>query len=1759
MAVGIELFYFHLNGTNPTINTYVKILDISNVSDGSFSYTDRNIDVSGSRISLNKNGTKLAVVDNYDISSNSTMYGSVSIYDIENSNLYFSNKFWGSENIEYPMYRNCSINDTGNTIAIGEFKLSYKPVYSFDGQILVHELSGGSWGLKGFPIRQTVDVEPTIDTDTLLTGESLGYKLILDSSGSNVMTSTRPKLNMKLSIEQGKGYIYKWMNNDKIYKFNIITWPVIVRNLTPSINYNFRIYAMYEIDLDYSYFVDISASTLSGEKPDVYYSIYNDQIQLSWDSVKWNDIYDSLKYTVLVTQGSAKIVDFSINQIHNSNETISFDISNLTHNTPYYIIVASEFTRGINAASFKFVYKTERLVSTLNERSSKIIPIALNSSNLVVFDIENAGMVTDISQNKVTLTVLDLSYSFVIIPPSMLDISHLQINDIVTYSIETTYKQQPVSGRLTYNNTIYDSSSGSFVVSNAFLPDTLISNGRFNPVNSNSYSSLLEYRNIRRYPVDISKGIYRTIPPVWSDESNYIVTVENQHTTEQNSNISVQNFLNVADISYHAVLYRSEDLSPGEKINPANLTQFLQGSVFARPYTISFYIRNQDMSTAIYDISSKIYFSDDIKYQIEFADTLNDDYVFYKSSPIRNTNKDWAIFRCHVNFPISRKNVKYTIRRLDKETNNLLISDISMIFTNKTGDPPWHKFHDGSWNCLSNVSTPWKDIWTYDGSFQVIPLSCNMSISCWVYLHYTDVSQCIFLLGTDVSNGTPGIYIDNSNVVVKNVYDDSSYNNIISTPSVLGVPIHFVVTYFNSTISIFLNGIPYPIVEVSGNTIREAYTNYNIYLGNPNDEETLGVVLKSVKLYDYPLDLSFISNTLYKLDKAIYQIGNPYDISNNKISTATYSSTNTHTEVTLRVLDKPDLSKYVYLNSDLLTQNFSDVSSVSMWIDASSTLTIDNSDCVCTEDIFTFRDYQIKLNNDVNHFVITSDPTSMKLYMNGYLYLTDSSPITTISGSNLGEVITWNKILSESNVLTSYYNYYSMYSTYDISGHYMIYVKYPKGISQRDVSYNISANDKICAHGNINLPNDRDEISFNFKPTGLSLNAFNGSTPKTQISVSLVEYEVLHDISLGNLPYIDYSWNNNLQYLTEETTIDFRLKNISQGSSFPYTISEDITESDLSNSNNISGDISLSVVSITLKEDYHVEDWESFYFSVPSLNLSISLKVYDRFYLTSTEKYANDVFVISLRNKTAIDNLSYTIMGVSGEDISGVGLTGTFIFNQNNESLSIADISFTVTAMNSRINLPFKLMLTDFSYVSISVWLNEGFALTPTNETIKEGDEFEITLTIPDSVATTAKFAYTITGISNEDLDTTVLSGYNDLSGEFTKENATSRFKYKHNALLDQNKTLKITVTDVLNSEIAYLNLNIINVEPVFTLERESNTDVNEGESFTVTLKDLSGNLPDDTRVNYKLVYTSSNMDVLNTDVSANSNVFTIQDNSANVSFTAIADNLWEGNKDIKIMLTDFSNVYYTVYIKDTSLPPSYTLTSDKIYVNEGENFTITLRYSNIPSYLSSIPFNITGTGISIQDFSDLSSLSGEFNVVDSTEQDGFHIISKSFSVRSDTMTELERESVEFRLTSATNSNVNVVVGINDSSKRPNYSIDVTHVDVDDNTVGNINNITLNEVFSIELTTTSVPTGTMVNFTLSDLSDNDLSFNGNSLSHANNNYSGTFTVGTNYRFELTSMVVNEKNSYFSLSTLPFTFNRSVSQTTSQIITFNKVH
>jgi hypothetical protein len=1756
MIVGFELFYYYLNMTGGSDTSSVKTSSVKvlDKDSNSFSYSSstRYNDVSGGRISLNKAGTKLAVVNNYDISSNGNTTGSVSLYDVLYSGLVTNHTFWCTDDVSYSIYRNCSVNDIGDVVAISEYNFSYKynlPPTS-DGQVLVYELSGNIvWVSRGDPIRLSLeDVPPFIIDDTTLPGEWFGFKLLLDASGTIVLTSTMSKLNMKVGYRQGKGFIYNW-RSDIEYQYNIENWPVVLENLVPGISYSFTIYSAYKEDLTYNYPLSIIATTLQGQSPDVSYTISSNRINVTWHNTPPPDEINtvSLYYNVVVNTLNDGLLISDANFVHfpdsidttSELNSYSYPITGLTYDTLYYIKVASKY--GIPNSSVPIEYASEGILTTLAERASDISGfVKLNSDHLVVLRIENENE-NDVSENVISLnishgTLYNYNQSVVLTSSNLVDLSSVNAGDLIEGYIYTTYKKME-DGLYSYKNGSYTSDRFSFTVSYEMVPDKLVTSGMF----YHTYSSLISHRN--RWPIDILKGLWRVIPPSWDTYSNYVFVIENKIK----SDISNQVYLNITDVSYHAFLYRSEDIFPLQNVNASNLTQSLKGIMFSQMYNNSFYLRNQDESINVYNSQTQTYFSDIIRYKIEFSesDVSDNDVIFYETSPLTNSGTAWEKINLNVKFPISRENIKYTIRRLDQEYNNLFISDVSMVRIRPENDvsttlTPFWDFSGAEWSNLSSTSVNWTDTWQEDVlGHRNLKLSCNMSISIWCYLHYTDTSLCIFLLGTDLNNGTPCIYVDNNaNIIVQNIYDDpsspTSHATVSTNLSLNGVPTHFVVTYFNNTIITYVNGRSVNTVDLSSNKIRESSVDYKIYLGNPNSADiSYGAVLKSVELYDYKLESSAIYDLYSTNDMLKIGIGNPNDLSANIISSFSTADQPYNYPVSQNVLGKRTLYKNI-ASSESFMSHLTDVSCVSMWTNASSIIYINDVSCSYTDNKLQFLNYEIPFANSNNHVAMTfSEANNMKLYINGYFYLSDFTEITCISGTNLGEVVLWNKILSESELITAYYNYYNLYSLYNLSGGaYTFYVKYPNPSISYDISYvlsstvsrdisvnnlsgviNIIAGDEYSGYITTGIDLEMDE---------LTRNVFN-KNPYT-IHVNLPEYDVNHDMSGLIAPYITYNYSH-IQYLNEQITLNFWLENSSSDISYTYEISGEISGQDLSNSSSMIGYItdSSNKVTIELKADHIMETMESLIFTVPYLGIATSLEIYDSIYFTSTSRYVveHDVFTISLRNSLRSNSrLYYEISGVDPSDIGFADLSGYFIFNSSNQSnlstvdvsLSVCDISFVVTAEATvSTDKEFEITLTDddLSYVSIKVLLNDYFVVSTNTYDISAGDNFTVHLKTPHYIIDGTSFQFAITNHSNNnviglpDFSGALLS----LSGDLlcVDSSASAIFYMAYTTEVYDTKLFTFTISGVSDNPNAKyysfsksVDISVNSVLPIFDLSGP--VFVKEDTSFNLYLTDVTQKLPDESYVSFSVIGLTDSLYQID-DLSWNNTKFVFYNHVAVLQGIVVGHNTTTGNKPFNLSIDNYPQNSLNMEIVNTSLSPLYNLSASKTTVNEGDSFTVTLSYSNRPD--GKVPFVISGTNISAVDF-DGTVVFNDFFIIPS-------VLTKTYVIHESNITRAAKK-INFRLENAPA--ISIDISIN-ATQGPFYNLQVlgpslSPINQETDSFNRLSKITL------ILSTIDVAIGSEVTIQIFNVSEGDLTFD-RSIPYETTTkcYKLLFTIGYN--------------------------------------------
>jgi hypothetical protein len=409
---------------------------------------------------------------------------------------------------------------------------------------------------------------------------------------------------------------------------------------------------------------------------------------------------------------------------------------------------------------------------------------------------------------------------------------------------------------------------------------------------------------------------------------------------------------------------------------------------------------------------------------------------------------------------------------------------------------------------------------------------------------------------------------------------------------------------------------------------------------------------------------------------------------------------------------------------------------------------------------------------------------------------------------------------------------------------------------------------------------------------------------------------------------------------------------------------------------------------------------------------------------------------------------------------------------------------------------------------------NATFQLSSSVVSVDEGTSVTITLDttlVPDN----SSIAYTISGISLEDV-----SLLPSLTGVFTilGNTASVTFNVVADKTFEGPETLTLTLDNYgTNIDVTVNDTSYIPDNATFALSSSVST-VNEGVSVTVTLD--TTNLADGA----VLTYTMYGDGITANDISLGSltGSFTIQNNTASVTFTVVADGLLEGAELLTLSL-DHQGYGVSVNILDTSRIPAnatFSLTSSVLTVDEGYSITIYLA-TTLVANTTTIPYTITGSGITASDLG-LTSLTGEFTVINNAA-------SVTFNVAAD---ETFEGTESLTLTLDDYPSVDVSASIMDTSYLPanaTFSLASSYATV-----------TEGYSLTITLTTTNVPDGIMLPYTITGTGVTAADLTTTSLS-------GVFTVYNNsafVNFTVFEDQVTEGNETLTLSLNDF--NASVS-------------
>lgn len=267
-------------------------------------------------------------------------------------------------------------------------------------------------------------------------------------------------------------------------------------------------------------------------------------------------------------------------------------------------------------------------------------------------------------------------------------------------------------------------------------------------------------------------------------------------------------------------------------------------------------------------------------------------------------------------------------------------------------------------------------------------------------------------------------------------------------------------------------------------------------------------------------------------------------------------------------------------------------------------------------------------------------------------------------------------------------------------------------------------------------------------------------------------------------------------------------------------------------------------------------------------------------------------------------------------------------------------------------------------------------------------------------------------------------------------------------------------------------------VEATYALTASASS-VDEGGSFTVTL--TTSGLVNGTIVPYTITGVSSS-DINDANLTGSFIIGTSQVLSVSVT----EDNLFDdGNEVFTLALDDVANRSVSVTINDTSKPDAtYSLSSSRDSLGEGETFVITLVASNVLTG-TTIPYTITG--ISTDDISG-EPLTGNFTVGSD--------MTRTYVVTADGLLE-GGETLTFSAAGES-----LQVQINDTSNSP-----ITY-----NLVATVGSANEGESFDVDLVVENGIPGVTLPFVVTGISQTDLS---------TGSLSGNFVTGTTTRQSFT--------------------------------------
>lgn len=558
----------------------------------------------------------------------------------------------------------------------------------------------------------------------------------------------------------------------------------------------------------------------------------------------------------------------------------------------------------------------------------------------------------------------------------------------------------------------------------------------------------------------------------------------------------------------------------------------------------------------------------------------------------------------------------------------------------------------------------------------------------------------------------------------------------------------------------------------------------------------------------------------------------------------------------------------------------------------------------------------------------------------------------------------------------------------------------------------------------------------------------------------------------------------------------FTAKNVSAFTSLTYAISG-VSSSDIDNGK-LSGSIQFSsgpygyTFYLPLANDGLSEGDETLTVSIGGVSASAVIKDTSKAAATPTyslvasnasiNEGSTANFILTTTNVASGASVPYTLTGISAADVPGGVLSGSAVVN----SSGVATIA--VTLVNDSLTEGSETLTVSAGGTTASTIVNDtsraaalaSYSLTASNSSVNEGATATFTLTTTNVAAGTT-VPYTLSNISAADVSGGSLSGTTTVA---SNGQATISVLLTNDNLTEGTETLTITA----GGASASTQINDTSKAASATYAVSTNwTSTTEGTPITVTL--ATTNVSAGTTLYYHLSgsgITTSDFGGLSLTGSSVIN----SSGQATLNIPLSADLTTEGDETFLIQYyTDPGRSFNTgsgayVTILDTSkgvvTPTNYRLTSDFTSADEGTQVVATLGSTNNFTAGTVLYYSIYGTGITSSDIGGLA-LNG------SGVLDGFGRVVLSIPLAKDLTTEgSETLFIQFytdagRTAQAGNAESIFIYDTSTAVAKPTYILFADAASFNEGSIASFN-----------LTTTNIPAGSTLTYTIEGVSSEDI-------------------------------------------------------------------